>query len=83
VVSVAETEFIAPPPSPLRDPVNSTAGASGAYISAGSNFGNHNARSVIDKVRYGTEFKLVHQLHVENSNLIHKDLNTSVDELDN
>jgi len=34
-------------------------------------------KSVIDKMTYGTDFKLVNLLHAENPNLTHEDLNTS------
>jgi len=40
-------------------------------------------KSVIDEMTYGTEFKLVHLFHVDNRNLTHQDLNTSVHEPDN
>ena len=42
-----------------------------------------NFRSVIDKMTYGTDFKLINLLHAENANLTHKDLNTSLGELEN
>jgi len=40
-------------------------------------------KTVIDEITHGTEFKLVNLLHTENSNLTHKDLNTSIDEPEN
>jgi len=36
-------------------------------------------KSVMDKMTYGTDFKLIHLLHVDNANLTHKDLNTTID----
>ena len=35
---------------------------------------------VIDEMTYGTDFKLMNLLHVENVDLTHEDLNTSIDE---
>jgi len=32
---------------------------------------------------YGTDFKLINLLHADNAHLTHKDLNTSIDELEN
>jgi len=40
-------------------------------------------KSVIDKMTYGTHFKLVQLLQAENANLTHEDLNMSIDELQN
>ena len=40
-------------------------------------------KSIIDEMTYGTDFKLIHLLHAENGNLTHKDLNTTIDELEN
>jgi len=40
-------------------------------------------KGVIDKMTYGTDFKLVNLLHAENANLTHEDLNTIIDEPEN
>jgi len=40
-------------------------------------------KSVIDKMTYATDFKLINLLHPENLNRAHEDLNTSLDEPDN
>jgi len=36
-------------------------------------------KSVIDEMTYGTDFKLINLLHVENANLTYNDLNTNID----
>jgi len=40
-------------------------------------------KSVIDEITHVTYFKLINLLHAENAYLTHKDLNTSIDELEN
>jgi len=40
-------------------------------------------KSVIDEMTFATDFKLINILHVENVNLTHEDLNTSLDEPEN
>ena len=40
-------------------------------------------KSIIDEMTYGSDFKLINLLHMENANLTHKDLNTSNDEPEN
>ena len=39
--------------------------------------------SVIDEMTYECDFKLINLLHMENANLTHKDLNTSIEEAEN
>jgi hypothetical protein len=39
-------------------------------------------KSVIDKMTYGTNFKLINMMHVENANLTHTGLNTSIDKVE-
>jgi SNF2 family DNA or RNA helicase len=40
-------------------------------------------KSVIDEMTFATDIKLINLLHVENVNLTHEDLNTSLDEPEN
>jgi len=40
-------------------------------------------KCVIDEMTPGTDFELVNLLHAENANLIHEDLNTTIDEPEN
>jgi len=40
-------------------------------------------KSVIDEMKFATDFKLINLLHAENVNLTHQDLNTSLDEPEN
>jgi hypothetical protein len=40
-------------------------------------------KTVIDEITHETEFKLVNLFHAENATLTHKDLNPSIDELEN
>jgi len=39
--------------------------------------------SVINKMTFATDFKLINLLHAENANVTHEDLNTSLDEPEN
>jgi len=40
-------------------------------------------KTVINQMTHGTNSKRVNLLHAENANLTHKDLNTSIDALEN
>jgi hypothetical protein len=40
-------------------------------------------KSVLDKMTYATDFKVINLLHVANANLILDDLNTRIDEQEN
>jgi hypothetical protein len=40
-------------------------------------------KSVIDEMKFATDFKLINLLHAENVSLTHQDLNTSLDEPEN
>ena len=37
-------------------------------------------KSIINKMTYGTDFKLINMSHVENANVTNEDVNTTIDE---